>query len=379
VRAALFRHPLTLRIVSLVLLLLAWGLLLLFSASAVLGAKRWDSELYFVSRQAAAAALGLLVAYGLSRVDYRLWNGLGWPILTGQAILLLATYVDGLGWHAQGAQRWLRLGPLAFQPSELARITIPLFVAQLLARYPARGAPPGSTGRRWGAGLAMVGVVLLLVLRQPDLGTTVLLATTTLALFFVAGARVTYVGIVGVVAVAGALLAMWHSDYRRRRLLAFLNPWSDPQGSGFQTIQSFLAFHSGGLTGTGLGNGNGKLFFLPEIHTDFIFSLVGEETGFLGAAVLLVLYLMLAFWMFRVAFAVRDPFASYLALGLALTLTLPVVINVGGVVGLLPVKGMALPFVSWGRSAMVVNLAAIGILLSVVSAAEAPTSVEKKK
>jgi cell division protein FtsW len=291
----------------------------------------------------------------------------------------LATYVDGLGWHAQGAQRWLRLGPLAFQPSELARITIPLFVAQLLARYPARGAPPGSTGRRWGAGLAMVGVVLLLVLRQPDLGTTVLLATTTLALFFVAGARVTYVGIAGVVAVAGALLAMWHSDYRRRRLLAFLNPWSDPQGSGFQTIQSFLAFHSGGLTGTGLGNGNGKLFFLPEIHTDFIFSLVGEETGFLGAAVLLVLYLMLAFWMFRVAFAVRDPFASYLALGLALTLTLPVVINVGGVVGLLPVKGMALPFVSWGRSAMVVNLAAIGILLSVVSAAEAPTSVEKKK
>lgn len=370
-------HPLTLRISTIVVLLLALGLLLLFSASAVLGEKRWGSEVYFVSRQAMAVGLGLVLAFGLARVDYRIWNGLGWPILTGQAILLLATYVDGLGWHALGAQRWLRLGPFAFQPSELARITVPLFLAQLLARYPVASTTPG-VGRRWAAGLVMVGFIMLLVLRQPDLGTTVLLALTTLSLFFVAGARVTYVGIAGVVALVGALLAMWHTDYRRRRLLAFLNPWSDPQGSGFQTIQSFLAFHSGGLTGTGLGNGNGKLFFLPEIHTDFIFSMVGEETGFVGAVLLLLLYGLLAFWMFRVAFAVRDPFASYLALGLALTLTLPVVINVGGVVGLLPVKGMALPFVSWGRSAMVVNLAAIGILLSVIAAADGQAAPKER-
>lgn len=369
-------HPLTLRITTIVLALLALGLLLLFSASAALGEKRWNSEFYFVSRQAMAVAVGLGVAFLLSRVDYRIWNGLGWPVLTGQAILLLATYVDGLGWHAQGAQRWLRLGPLAFQPSEMTRITVPLFLAQLLARWPVASTVSG-LGRRWAAGLAMLGFVFLLVFFQPDFGTTVLLATTTLALFFVAGARVTYVGIAGVVAVAAALLAMWHTDYRRRRLLAFLNPWSDPQGNGFQTIQSFLAFHSGGLAGTGLGNGNAKLFFLPEIHTDFIFSLVGEETGFVGAVFLLALYGFLAFWMFRVAFAVRDPFASYLALGLALTLTLPVVINVGGVVGLLPVKGMALPFLSWGRSAMVVNLAAIGMLLSVVSAAESPAGEKK--
>lgn len=350
------------RITWLVLFFLLVGQIMLFSATGVLGLQRHDSEFYFVIRQGISAALGLGLLVLFSKVRYQAWGRIAYPLMAAQMLLVAATLFSGLGHHAQGATRWLRIGSFGFQPSEMAKVTVAIYVAHLLAL---RHQAPLSLKSWIGHGAPLLGL-LFLIFRQPDLGTTALLVCMTLGLFFIAGARLAY--IFGFLGGGAALLvfSMLHSDYRRRRLFAFLNPWADPQGSGFQTIQSFLSIHSGRLFGVGLGNGNSKLFYLPEVHTDFIFSLVGEELGFVGAIFLLLLFIYFAYLLFRVSFQAKDPFACYLAFGLSLALALQIAVNLGGVTGVVPVKGLTLPFISWGRSALLVNLAMVGILLNII-------------
>jgi len=354
--------PLHRKIVWLVVFFLLVGQIMLFSATGVMGMQRYGSEFYYVTRQAMAALGGLVVMIFFARVRYQNWAKLAYPLMALQILLVAATMVAGVGHHAQGASRWLRLAGFTFQPSELAKITLTIYFASLLAR---RHEAP-FTRKQWGVRLIPIFVLLALIFKQPDLGTTVLLTAIVVSLLFIAGMKPKY--LLSFLGVGGILVvyAMLNSPYRKRRVVAFLNPWADPQGSGFQTIQSFLSFHSGKLFGVGLGNGNSKLFFLPEVHTDFIFSLIGEELGFVGAIFLLSLFTYFAYLLFKVAFQSKDPLGCYLGFGLALSLVLQIAVNLGGVTGLLPVKGLPLPFISWGRSALIVNLITVGILLNIV-------------
>jgi cell division protein FtsW len=349
------------RLVLLVLLFLLLGQMMLFSATGILGFQQHGSEFYYVIRQLGCAVVGIFFMLLLSRIRYQAWAKFAYPLIVIQLLLILATLFTRLGHNAQGACRWLRIGPLLFQPSELAKITLTLFVASFLANLKHRT----PSWKRWLVPVPLTLVLLFFILRQQDLGSTILLSCVVLGLFFIAGLRLTY--LLGLLGTAGCffVFSTLHSDYRRRRLFAFLNPWADPQGSGFQTIQSFLSFHSGHLFGVGIGNGNSKLFFLPEVHTDFIFSLIGEELGFVGAAMVLALFIYFGYLLFKVSFRAPDAFGTYFAFGLSLSLLLQIAVNLGGVTGILPIKGLPLPFISWGRSALLVNLTMMGILLNI--------------
>lgn len=356
-QSALEKHLLT--CVALFLLL---GQVMLFSATGVPALQRYGSEFYFVSRQALAAGAGFLLMLLLSKVKYQFWFKIAYLVFALEVLLVALTYIPGIGHHAQGASRWIRLQGFLLQPSELAKIAVPLFVARLLVEYKFEGFSPR---KLWGSAGA-VALLLGLIVKQPDLGTTTLLVLAILGMFFVAGLSLMYLLTGGLIGSAGFALALYLYDYRRKRFFAFLNPWADPQGSGFQSIQSFLSFHSGGILGAGIGNGNSKLFYLPEVHTDFIFSLIGEELGFIGAACVVALFAYFCFLLFRVSFNAPDPFASYFGFGLAFLLTAQVAVNLGGVTGLLPIKGLPLPFISWGRSALLINLSMVGILLNII-------------
>ncbi len=348
------------KLFSLTLVFLLIGEVLLFSATGVLGLDRYGSEFWYFQRHSAAVAVGVFVLFCVSRIRYQFWTRLAQPLLWFQIALIALTLFSGFGHTAQGASRWLKTPWIAFQPSELAKISVTLYLARLLTL------PKQLSGPQWLAHLTPVGILLALILSQPDMGTTILVCSVMLGMLFMAGLRPAYLysfagGAIGIFAVI-----MMQSGYRRRRFFAFLNPWEDPQGSGFQTLQSFISFHWGKLFGVGLGNGNSKLFFLPEVHTDFIFALVGEELGFIGAFLLLCLYAGFAFLALKGALSARDRLGRLLGFGIAIGLMLQISVNLGGVTGLIPIKGLPLPFLSWGRSALLVNLFTLGILLNIV-------------
>ncbi len=344
---------------------------MLFSASGVLGIQRYGSEFYYVSRQAAIALVGVTLMATLSHFPYQKLSALATPLLFLQIALAAITLYSPLAHQALGATRWIRFGPLSFQPSELARFTVALY----LARYLSTPKPPTVQGNV--LRILPVFVLLFLIFRQPDLGTTALLLGVVLGMIFVAGVRLRYFVGFGISIATFVTLAMLYSPYRRRRLLAFLDPWADPQGSGFQTLQSFISLYSGKVFGVGLGNGNSKLFYLPEVHTDFIFALIGEELGFVGAISLVMLFATLIYLMLKTATYARDDFGKYLAIGLTLSFALQIAVNLGGVTGTLPVKGLPLPFLSWGRSALLVNLFLMGVFLNIVRQAQAPSAAPR--
>lgn len=356
------------RILTVVLALLVFGHIMLFSATGVMGATSKGSEFFYVIRQGVSALVGVLLMLALSRIRYQWWAKVSLPLLVGQIVLVGLTHVSAFSHHAQGAARWLTLGPLHFQPSELSKITLTIYAAHVVAN-----ASKWNT-KAWVMHGTLVALLLGLIVKQPDLGTTVLLGVILLGMLFVAGVRIAVLAGVLIPAIAIAVIAMVSVDYRRRRLFAFLNPWADPQGSGFQVIQSFLGFHTGKIFGVGIGNGNSKLFFLPEVHTDFIFALVGEELGFIGSIGLLSVYAYLGYLLFKAATSAPDAFGKYLGFGLTLSLLFQIAVNLGGVTGLMPIKGLPLPFISWGRSALIVNLVMIGLLLNIVRQAVPPPS-----
>ncbi|MBY0372121.1 putative lipid II flippase FtsW, partial [bacterium] len=329
------------------------------------GLERFGSEYYFFTRHTIAAAVGLVLLLIVSRIRYQFWAKLSVPLFAAQILLVAMTLFSSIGHTAQGASRWIRTPLLSFQPSELAKISVTLYFATLLTRN------QNLTWKQWLAQLAPLGVLLGLLLLQPDMGTTILLCAVVFGMLFIGGLRPVYLyTLFGATATALAVTLM-QSEYRRRRVFAFLNPWDDSQGAGFQTIQSFVSFHWGKLFGVGLGNGNSKLFFLPEVHTDFIFALIGEELGFVGAFALLVLFASFGYLLFKGALNASDSLGRLMGFGIALALVLQIAVNLGGVTGLLPLKGLPLPFISWGRSALLVNLFAMGILLNIIRQSQA--------
>lgn len=344
-----------------VLGLLGLGIVMVFDASYFIGAEIFGSPYALVARQAAFMCMAALLAFLLSRIDPLLLRRLAYPALFATLFLLVLVLVPGIGQVRGGARRWISLGLFAFEPSELLKPVFVLYLAHSLTRKQAKihsffdGVLPH---------LLMLLVPILLLLLQPDFGASAVLALVTLTMLFAAGARLGQLLGLGLLALPPALLLIWHSPYRWQRVTAFLDPWQDQLGNGFQLVQSFLAFGSGGVLGAGLGNGKQKLFYLPEGHTDFIFSLIGEELGLAGAVVVLVCFGVLAMRGFRVATRSRDAFTRLLAFGLTFLIVGQAMLNMSVALGLLPTKGMPLPLVSYGGSAMMSAGLLIGVLLA---------------
>jgi cell division protein FtsW len=345
-----------------VLMLLSIGLVMILSASEYSTLVRYGDSFYFFKRQLLWALIGLTAMFLVMNWDY--WHLRRWatPMLGLAFLLLIMVLVPGLGREVYGSSRWIVFGPLTFQPSEFVKLSLVVFTACGLARI-------GERVQSFTKGilpfLLVSGLASGLILLQPDLGTAVTLAGTILVMFFAAGARMSVLaGLAGAGLVAvGVAIAV--EPYRMQRFLSFLDPWADPQGSGFHIIQSLYALGSGGLFGVGLGQGKQKFLYLPEQHTDFIFAVIGEELGFVGAALVIVLFAVFVWRGLRVAVAAPDAFGSLLATGLTVGVALQAFINMGVVTGMLPVTGITLPLISFGGTSLIFTLIGVGILLNI--------------
>jgi len=345
-----------------VLALVLLGVVMVYSASAIIAADRFGDPFFFLKKQLFWALLGGGLLWAALRLDYRRLERLVVPLLVVSIALLVLVLVPPFGQAINGTRRWFRIGPLSFQPVELAKFALVLYLASFLTR---RGEAIRSFWQGLFPILLVAGTMALLTFVQPDLGNSLALVVLTLVLAYLAGARVKHMAWVAAAALPLVALAVALKPYRWRRMVTFVNPWDDPQGSGFQIIQSFLALGSGGLTGRGLGGSKQKLFYLPEPYTDFIFAIVGEELGLLGALGVIALFAVLIWRGLRVGLRAPDPFGSYLALGLTVMLATQTLVNLGVVMGALPTKGLPLPFVSFGGSALLMTMFSAGVLLNI--------------
>jgi cell division protein FtsW len=342
--------------------LLSIGVVMVYSASAIMAADRFRDPYFFLKKQLFWAALGGACLWAALRMDYRRLERCMLPLLIVAAVLLVLVLIPPFGQSINGTRRWLRFGPVSFQPAELAKLALVVFLAAFLAR---RKDELLDLWRGFAPPVTVAVAFALLVVAQPDLGNAVTLVALTFALLFLAGSRLSHLSLVFVAVVPFVVAAVLVAPYRLRRVMAFLDPWQDPRGSGFQIIQSWLALGSGGLFGRGIGDSRQKLFYLPEAHTDFIFAIIGEEGGFLGAMVVLGLFVVLLWRGLRIGLRTPEPFGAYLALGITVLLATQTFVNLGAVTGLLPTKGLPLPFISFGGSALVVTMFATGVLLNI--------------
>jgi len=341
--------------------LVLFGALMVFSASAVMAADRYNDGNYFLFRQLAWAVVGLIAVAILMHTDYRRLASpmVVFPALALEFILLIIV----LFVHpTNNSHRWLHLGVASFQPSELAKIILTLFLAFFLDLRKGQV----NEWKHTLIPIALVsGVMALLVLREPDLGTTLAMGLILAAMLFAAGLNLRYFVYAGLAASLPLYLLIFRSTYRHNRITAFLHPYADPLGKGFQIIQSYIAIGTGGITGVGLMEGKQKLFFLPEPQTDFIFSVVGEELGLLGCLAIVAIFAVILVRGLRASQACKDDFGRLLAIGLTVMIVGQALVNMSVVLGLLPTKGIPLPFVSYGGSSLLVNLVAVGILLNI--------------
>jgi cell division protein FtsW len=344
------------------LVLTAFGIIMVYSASMPYAQTHMNDPYYFLKKQILWAVLGILCLLFLSRSDYTFFGKVSYPFMIACFILLALVFIPGIGRSVNGARRWIRIGSLNFQPSELAKLAVILSFSHMLVK---KEGIVNDFRYAILPLLSILGAFFLLVVVQPDLGTAVVIAGIGLSLAFVAGVRIYYLFALGVLSVPGIIVFVSRHNYIQDRLRGFLNPWEDPLNTGFQAIQSFVAFGLGGWTGVGLGMGRQKQMYLPEPHTDFIFSVVGEEFGFLGCFAVLAVFALLIWRILRLMLSVKDRFALYLATGIGFMIAMESIVNVGVSLGFFPTKGLAFPFLSYGGSAMIVNLSAIGVLISV--------------
>ena len=339
--------------------LVAFGLVMVYSATSASAALANGDPAYYLKRQGVYAGLGLALMVVLSRVDFRALRALAPALVVTSLALLLAVLV--LGRAANGARRWISFGPAAFQPSELAKLALAVWAASYLARR----RPPQTLAELWRP-LGLLTVVFCgLILVEPDLGTAIGIVVMLAAMLLVAGTPSRTLGAGVCIAGTLGLVAVWLEPYRRARLFSFLNPWQDPQGAGFQTVQAMIGLGSGGIFGVGLGQSVQKANYLPEAHTDMIFAIIGEELGLVGATAVIVAYCAFAYAGLKIALGCRDPFGKRLAAGLTAMVCGQAAINLAAVMGLAPLTGIPLPFVSYGGSSLVVALGCVGILLNI--------------
>jgi cell division protein FtsW len=344
-----------------VLLLVLFGLVTVFSASAVMAQASLGSPYSFVGRQAVWALLGLLAMVGLMRVDYRVYNNprVVFPAVAVTTLMLIGVFaMSGMN----GAHRWIRVAGVTLQPSELAKPVLVLFLAYFLqTRIHQMDDVKGTILRAFAVPL----VFTALILKEPDLGTGLVCMAVTMLMLYLAGARVRYFAIAGVLASPVLYYMLFYVKFRRDRMLAFINPEADPRGTGFHILQSLIAVGTGGIRGLGLMEGRQKLFYLPEVQTDFIFANICEELGLIGALLVVGLFVALGYRGLRAAFLSTDPFARFLAFGLTTAILIQAFFNMSVVLALLPTKGIPLPFISSGGTSIFITLASMGVLLNI--------------
>lgn len=335
---------------------------MVYSASAVSANVNFNDSYYFLKRQFIWAALGLLAMIFTMNIDYHIWRKLAKPIILITIVLLILVLIPGMGKVVNGARRWLGSGSIYIQPSEIAKLSMVLFTAYYLSSYQnkiqsfIKGVVPL---------LGMLAVIFGLILKEPDLGTALSIAGTVFVLLFIAGARIWHLTSLTAVGVAGIVVAILAEPYRLKRLIAFNDPWADPLDTGYHIIQSLYAIGSGGLFGVGLGRSREKFLYLPEPHTDFIFSILGEELGLIGTTTILVLFFLFAWRGFKIAMSATDVYGSILAAGLTTMILVQALMNIAVVTASMPVTGIPLPFLSFGGSALIFTMAGVGILLNI--------------
>ncbi len=341
--------------------LLMLGCLMVLNTTYFMSQEKTGDAFHFFKLHLLHLAVGLLMLTVLSQFSLRGLRRLVLPLLVISVAMLLMLYVPHLGIVRGGARRWLRLGPYVCEPVEFAKLALVFFLADFLSKRQERM-------RFFKQGpllaFAFVAPIALMILKQPDLGNTVMIALVLFAMLYAAGAQMKHLSMAGGAALCILVLQTMAKAYRMRRVTAFLHPWETARGAGFQLIQSFIALGTGGGWGVGLGEGRQKMFFLPQAHTDFIFAVVGEEFGILGGIVVVALFCMILFRGMRIAQDEPDPFASLLAVGLTASLSLQALINMAVVIGMIPTKGLPLPFLSYGGTAIMMSMAALGALLA---------------
>ncbi|BBI34674.1 stage V sporulation protein E [Cohnella abietis] len=341
--------------------ILAIGVVMVYSASAVAAFHDYGDSYYYVKRQLVFAVLGLVAMFITMNVDYTFWKKWAGPALLVCFGMLVIVLIPGLGVVRGGARSWLGIGSFGIQPSEFMKLAMILFLAKLLSErqnqitHFTKGLLPP---------LSIIGAAFALIMIQPDLGTGTVMIGASLLAIYVAGARLAHLGGLALIGVFGLVGLIAAAPYRLQRITAFLDPWQDPLGAGYQSIQSLYAIGPGGLVGLGLGMSRQKYNYLPEPQTDFIFSILAEELGFIGGALLILLFLLLIWRGMRTAITLSDPFGSLLATGIVGIFAVQVLINIGVVIGLMPVTGVTLPLVSYGGSSLTLLLTALGILLN---------------
>ncbi|MCK9554244.1 putative lipid II flippase FtsW [bacterium] len=346
--------------------LLGMCVVMVYSTSALTAEKKWNDEYYYLKKQVMWIAVGIFIFFAMSFINYNFWRKISWFLFFGTIVMLSLVLIPGIGRVAGGARQWLSFGPINIQPSEIAKLTILIFMADLLDKQQ-------NKIKEFRKGFIPPFLVLILIcalVGGPDFGTAVLIALVIFSMLVVSGISLKYLLLSAVffLPMIAGLIKM--KAYRFKRILIFLDPWSDSRGAGWQLIQSFIALGSGGLAGQGLGNSIQKMGFLPESHTDFIFSIIGEETGFLGGALVIICFIALILSGSHIAYRCKNFFGHILAMGIVFTIGYQAIINIGVATGCMPVTGLPLPMISYGGSNLVVCMAFAGILFNIATEQE---------
>jgi len=346
------------------LLLVTIGTVMIYSSSSIIASEKFLDEYYFLKRHILFVFLGLAAMVILSKFPYHYWKKFAYAGVLLSIILLSLLFVPGWGVKAGGATRWLKMGGVTFQVTEVVKVALVIFLAHYITKkighvkiFPRIFIVP----------LIVTALIVSLTLFQPDFGTSVIIVMVSMLMFYLAGSRVLHLSMLASLFIPVAVMLVLNESYRLQRWLSFIDPWKDPADSGFHIIQSFLSFGSGGTFGVGIGNGMQKLFYLPEPHTDFILAVIAEEGGFVGVSIIVVLFAILIVRGFMISFNSPDLFGTLLSAGLTIILVLEAFVNMAAVMGLIPTKGLVLPFLSYGGTSLLMSMIAIGIILNISS------------
>ncbi len=349
-------------VLIIVLLLISIGIIFIYSSSCVYSLQVKNNPLFYLNRHLLFLGIGFVLSIAAMVIDYRDLRYIAKPLMIFSIFTLLLLLVPGVGKAVFGARRWFKIGPFSFQPSELTKLAILIYLADLLTRkkgmirdFKKGFLPP----------ILVLGLSCFLIVIQPDLGNSLLIGTIVLVVLFVAGARVKHIGALGFLALPAIYFLVVKVPYRLARIMAFWDPWKDRQGIGFQLTQSQIALGSGGVFGVGLGKSVQKLFYLPAAHTDFVFSIIGEEIGLIGTATVILLFASFIWQGARIIKRTKDSFGYFLATGIVVMISLQAVINIGVSIGAFPTKGLPLPFISYGGSALIINMISVALLLNI--------------
>ncbi len=342
--------------------LISIGVIWIFSSSGIYALQELGDPAYFLKRHVLFLGIGFILTFAVMAMDYRRLQYIAKPLILFTIFLLILVLIPHIGKASSGARRWFKIGFFSFQPSEFAKLALMIYISDFLARKQNR---VGNFFEGFLPVIIIMGIISVLIVKQPDLGNAVLVACISLVMLFIAGAKLKHIFIVGVAVSPFLYFLVVKVPYRMQRILAFIDPWKDCNGIGFQLSQSQIALGSGGIFGVGLGKSMQKLFYLPAAHTDFILSIIGEETGLVGTLVVIFLFIAFIWQGARIAKRTLDPFGYFLSVGIVVMLGMQALVNIGVSIGALPTKGLPLPFISYGGSALIFNMISVGLLLNI--------------